>query len=125
MAKNDHDNRETLATAIVNEYFFEELVNIAISARMEHYAEHEDSFQEDWHRHMEESTDAETKEVKVLVVGDDSMRNLARMVAEINDENPGSLRLVEEAPNATEMMKDPDFFSMLEDNLNAEDEDEG
>jgi hypothetical protein len=49
VAKNNWDNRKLLATHIVKEYTMEQLIDIAVSVRMEHYLERDDSFQEDWH----------------------------------------------------------------------------
>jgi hypothetical protein len=96
MAKNDWDNRKLLAEAKVATFTDEEKENCAVGSLMEHYQEYEDIFHTDWMMENMDERLAETRAVKVLVVGDQTMRNLATMIAEINHEFPGALKIVGE-----------------------------
>ena len=108
MAKNNWDNRKLLAEAVVASFTPEECRSAAITSLMQRYdgnersgrdlihRSHDDRFNDDWFHHKMDEKLAETKEIKVLVVGNHAMRNLADVVAKVNHESPGSLRIIGE-----------------------------
>ena len=78
MAKNNWDNRKLLAEVVVVGLTPEECRKAAIGFLMHHYDGNEsfcdERFHDDWfHHEMDEKlSESETKEIKALVVGEDT-----------------------------------------------------